>query len=488
MHLNCFSSATTVGYTADYNIYDLPGGNLFSGVYNGSSLQAWRTASKNDMNSLVYTIPFVNPATRDFHINQASPAAWAVNGRAEHDTVIKTGYAGTPRPLFVADGVPDLGAFEVTPTSTPPNADATPASPVANSPQVFTFGQDTVGVINWGPTVPAGYAMRQYTGVQAASMPVGVGRMYFYVAGTPSAWTHAHQPRIYYKEPWVGDIPGGDADAVIARSGNSGAWEGYNYINAATDTANNILMSVSVLDSIGSYTGVQNGRIGIRCVEDPKGIVITNVTATEADINWLPVFNPIGYQVVIKTLREAPSTSEWGSSSFPTTNSLAASGLIEDTKYYVYVRSVCGVKDTSGYTLDSFTTLITCHDPVITVTGVTDSRAIISWTAIKTAAKYEYFLTKSDNPPAFGTDISKNSVLAPFLDAGTTYYVHVRAHCSSIYPNSNWVSAQFSTGWPAGVNDVVSENGLAVYPNPAHDELTVQMLQLMGVLQLTLWT
>jgi len=251
--------------------------------------------------------------------------------------------------------------------------------------------------------------------------------MYFYVAGTPSTWVHGHKPNVYYKDPWIGDIQGGESNAVPARSSNGAAWEGYNYSNAQRDVVRNIVKPTYTLDSIGSYTAVQNGRIGIRCVEDPKGIAITNITAFTADIDWQPVFNPVGYQVVLKKDKKTPTAAEWAAASFPTTNSLAAGGLDEDTKYYIFIRSICGAKDTSGYTLDSFTTLITCHTPVITIGNVNGTRAVISWTNVKTAHKYEYAMSKSETTPSFGTDINKTSMLAPFLDEGQEYYVHVRA-------------------------------------------------------------
>lgn len=475
---NIFSKSGTSGsglysydnnFKADYNLYYVPGGTLFSsGAYTGSSLQSWRSATQNDMNSLVYNPPYINAAAHDLHINANSPAAWAVNGRAEHDSTIGPDLAGNIRPKTLKDGVPDIGAYEVTPTSTPPNADAIPANPAPNATQVFTFGQDTVATIDWGSSVPSTYTMRQYTGIQAAPIPTGVGRMFFYTAGTPSSWAHSYTPNIYYKDPWLGDVPS-ESEAVPARSSNNGAWEGYNYSNAQRDIKRNILSTVKALDSVGGFTGVQNGRIGIRCVENPKGIVVSNITAFAADVDWAPVFNPIGYQVVLKQKSEVPSQSEWNNATLPTSNSLALGGLTEDTKYYVYVRSICGVKDTSGYTMDSFTTLITCHTPQVQVSGVNDNRVISYWGAIKTATKYEYLMTASPTPPSYGTDLTKTSVLAPFLDDNTTYYVHVRAHCSTIYDKSAWSSASFTT-WKLGVGNVSGEgNGINVFPNPVRD-------------------
>ena len=495
---NIFSKVSNKGYgiwiynkayvEADYNIYDAGGSTTFycnNPSYNGNSLQSWRDKTGSDMNSLVYDVPYVNAANKDFHIDPTSPAAWAVNGRAEQDTSIKIDMDSMVRPYLVQDGVPDLGAYEVMPTSTPPNATAVPANPVANSTQVFTFGQDTVGTIDWGATVPSTFTVRQYTGAQAGPMPTGVGRMYFYTAGTPSSYVHNYSANIYYKDAWIGDIPT-ESEAVIARSSNGGAWEGYNYSNANTNTAKNILSAAAPFDSVGGYTGVQNGRIGIRCVEDPMNVQITNVTAFAADVDWNPVFNPVGYQVVLKKQLEAPSQTEWNNASLPTTNSIALGGLEEDTKYYVYIRSICGVKDTSGHTLDSFTTLITCHTPDVQVTGVNDSRVVAFWNDIKTAVKYEYVLTNSSATPSFGTDLNKTSVLNTILDDDKEYFVHVRAHCSSIYPESNWASTSFKT-WKLGIGDVSGDGvKMNIYPNPVHNEMTVTVGEVTGVGTLTL--
>jgi len=82
-------------------------------------------------------------------------------------------------------------------------------------------------------------------------------------------------------------------------------------------------------------------------------------------------------------------------------------------------------------------------------------------------------MNKSATPPAVGTDINKTSMLAPFLDEGTEYYVHVRAHCSSMYDKSNWATAKFNT-WALNVNNLNGEGAqLAVYPNPVQQEMVV---------------
>jgi hypothetical protein len=462
---------------SDYNLFYSPGTAEYQSVTGPTAtvnnLHAWRDLSGGrDRSSLFYEPPYVDAANRDLRINANSSAAWAVNGRAEHDTTIKEDITGATRPYLREDGVPDIGAYEVTPVATPPDALPIPATPVPNTSQYFLFAQDTVMSVDWGPSVPTDLSVRQYSGLQAGPIPAGVGKMYFYTACTPSSWLHNTMPRVNYKDIWLGTIPD-ESEAVIARSSNGGVWEGYNYSNAATDMIRNILAPAHTLDSLGSYTGVQNGRIGIRCVENPKGVSITNITAFAADIEWQPVFNPIGYQVIVKLDKKYPTNAEWAASNKPTTNSLALSGLTEDTKYYVFIRSICGAKDTSGFTIDSFTTLITCHTPIITISGLNGTRAVASWQTVKTAYKYEYAMSKSATPPAVGTDINKTSMLAPFLDEGTEYYVHVRSHCSSIYDKSDWATAKFNT-WAVNVNNVNGEGAqLAVYPNPVQQEMVI---------------
>lgn len=486
IHNNIFYKTGSSGYNcyyyrdfnleSDYNLYYKPSGGMFNMATPSAAatdLYSWRDAQGLEKNSLMYQVKFNNPVNRDFTIDISDPSAWAVNGRGIHIDGDTLDFNGSPRPEAPADGVPDLGAYEIAPNSIPSNADAFPVNPVANSTQVFIFGQDTVATIDWGANVPATYTMRQYTGVQAAPIAAGVNRMYFYAAGTPATWGHTHKPHVYYKNPWVGTIPG-EEEAVIASSSNAGAWEGHNYSNASTDTLRNILAPTNMFDSVGSYTGVQNGRIGVRCVDNPKGITITNITATNADIEWEPVFNPIGYQVLVKKNKTAPSAADWLNATFPTTNGVAIGGLEEDSVYYVFVRSICGIGDTSGYSVDSFKTLITCHTPVVKVSDINNNRAVVYWDTIRTATKYDYALTTSPTPPVGGSaTLFKNSVLISFLDPDKEYYVHVRANCNSIYNKSDWATVSFKT-WPTSVGNISSsEQLLTIHPNPVSDRVVV---------------
>lgn len=480
--------ADTTYWIADYNLYYTPGTvNLqrtSGSAITTSSLQAWRNNTKRDLNSLIYNPGYRDAANRDFRPDPASPNAWAAHGRGRHIAGDTLDAAMTARPRTVTQGVPDLGAYEFTPTSTPPAAIATPATPVPGGTQVFTFGQDTVQAIKWGVSAPSAIVVRQYSGVQAPVVPGTVDRMYFYTTmDAGGAHVFPHTPMIYYKDPQLGTIPNETA-AKIAKSSNGGLWQGYNFSNGITDSIRNILTSKNEMDSIGSYSGVLNARIGIRCVVPPANIEHDNITAFAADMSWDPVFNPIGYQLIYTTSKGTPTSG--AGALFVTSNSTTLTGLLENTTYYVYIRTICGAKDTSDWAVDSFRTLITCHKPDVKITALTNSRAIAYWDPVLTAYKYEYAVTNSPAPPAFGTTIYTNQIQVP-LQPGQKYWVHVRAYCNTMYAESDWGNAAFET-FPTSVSNVnINSIGLEAYPNPVKDILNVKLYnKIDGTATLTL--
>ncbi|MGN6477211.1 MAG: T9SS type A sorting domain-containing protein [Flavipsychrobacter sp.] len=468
----------TTYWQSDYNLYYTPGTVSLRGTstpsINTTSLQAWRKASNRDRNSLIYDPGFLDAANKNVHPDPLSPNSWAVNGRGRHIDGDTLDADGVMRPKTRQDGVPDLGAYEVSPTSTPPACTAIPAAPAAGTTQYFLFGQDTAASIAWGPAAPSTAVMRQYSGQQAgAPMPSLVGRSYLWLdLFTNGVYALSHTPTVYYKDPQLGTIST-EANAKIANSSNGSPWVGYNYGNAATDPVLNKAYPTAALDSVGKYTIVENARIGIRCVINPTNVKVSNITAFTADVNWDAVFLPIGYQVIVDNSSATPASGV--GSSFATTNTISLTTLTENTHYYVHVRSICGVKDTSGWTTVDFTTLITCHTPQPKLITLTQSRAILYWDTVQTATKYEYVIQHAPTPsPAFGTVLTTNSLQLPLAPA-SDYYVFVKAYCNSIYPESEWGVLGFST-FPTAINTISGNSiGLSAYPNPVTDVLHVDL-------------
>ncbi|MET0394337.1 MAG: T9SS type A sorting domain-containing protein [Chitinophagaceae bacterium] len=79
----------------------------------------------------------------------------------------------------------------------------------------------------------------------------------------------------------------------------------------------------------------------------------------------------------------------------------------------------------------------------LNVINVTPSSATLSW--VSGGGSYEYFVSTSATPPAFGTATGSNPVNVTGLADGTTYYAHVRTSCGLQYASA-WNTVSFQTG------------------------------------------
>ncbi|RYY20671.1 MAG: hypothetical protein EOO04_19615, partial [Chitinophagaceae bacterium] len=111
------------------------------------------------------------------------------------------------------------------------------------------------------------------------------------------------------------------------------------------------------------------------------------------------------------------------------------------TNILVTKNTAAGYLNIMGITVDHQTCL-----PVmgLNATGTTTTSSNLAWTAPVSTQGYEYAITTSATPPASGTFISTNSFNPTTLNAGTTYYLHVRNSCGS-GSFSVWNSYSFST-------------------------------------------
>jgi gliding motility-associated-like protein len=239
---------------SDYNMLYTSGATLVTqGANNYANLELWRNASFWDVNSIVYKPAFTS--NTDLRPNLASPDVWAIHGRGVQIADNDYDFNNNPRPTTLTTGVPDLGAYEFLPTSLPTPLTAIPATPVANSTQVFMYGTDTVSKITWGANVPASITGRRYSGV----IPPGVApnsSMYYYV-DFDTTGTDALNYKIdnYFIDPWQGFIPS-QSQIKLGRTDASAAW-----ITAATSTVDDVynIISEANLSYIDKYTGLKGG-------------------------------------------------------------------------------------------------------------------------------------------------------------------------------------------------------------------------------------
>ena len=171
------------------------------------TLGSWVTATLLDRFSIGMNPAFVNDSSLMPDLNNGD--VWAIHGRGVQIEENNIDHNGNSRPTTLIAGVPDLGAYEFYPIAQPSVLLATPATPVANGTQAFSFGTDTVMRIKWKATPPPSIEMRRFSGV----VPNGIAAanldsMYFYnKVDIPGGGVYSYDAEMYYIDSWLGSIP-----------------------------------------------------------------------------------------------------------------------------------------------------------------------------------------------------------------------------------------------------------------------------------------
>jgi hypothetical protein len=205
--------------------------------------------------------------------------------------------------------------------------------------------------------------------------------------------------------------------------------------------------------------------------------LVQNIAALRA-ADWFQGYKPdanIGYyQLGCMAIGANPVTAATNT----TLTSAAVSPLLENTWYYVHIRSRCANNEVSGWSLDSFLTPIVCRAPQVQISHINTDEAVAYWDPVPTAVEYEYAINQSSSPPAIGTKYQFTSMHTSALNDGKDYYIHVRSHCVSLgsATTSPWATASFKT-FAVGVNDE-QHTGLRLtcYPNPVKDLLHIDIV------------
>ncbi|MCC6412857.1 MAG: fibronectin type III domain-containing protein [Saprospiraceae bacterium] len=204
----------------------------------------------------------------------------------------------------------------------------------------------------------------------------------------------------------------------------------------------------------------------------PVGLTVNSVGVISVQLSWASVAGASNY-----TLQYKPASSgTWITGGTTLSPSFNLSGLAANTAYHWRVKASC-----SDYsTISAFTTLSQgggsgCTAPSnLNTTNITTSTARLAWSPVTGATSYTLQLRFASSTSYFtlGT-VPVTSVTVSGLQAGQSYYWRVKANCSNVYSTPKF----FTTA--AGLNDPnVSAQPeisvLALYPNPADDEVLVQ--------------
>lgn len=246
-----YVAAAATNVESNYNNLFTAGSILINGVTSQTSIAGWRNYSNQDKQSWSY-----NPGFTSFTNlvpDATNPNSWSVNGRAEYQASVPTDITGAARISNMANGVSDVGAYEFTPTSTPPLATAVPSTPVAGGTQSFLFGGDTIARVTYDAfaTAPSSLGMRIYSGVAPANIAPATAYPYFYVSAEAPSGSYTYTLALKYKPIWMGTLPT-PADLRIAAKAPANAWLVLGGTNSVVDTLAYTITSASTLSDLPS--------------------------------------------------------------------------------------------------------------------------------------------------------------------------------------------------------------------------------------------
>ncbi|MBZ0099667.1 MAG: right-handed parallel beta-helix repeat-containing protein, partial [Taibaiella sp.] len=274
-------------YSMDYN--NLWGGTLLYWGYNGqnyTNIPSLRAGTNMNHNSLSYNPGFISTSSSspDLRPDPANPNSWSLNGRGVQIANNDKDIIGNARALTTVQGVPDIGAYEFTPTSTPPNCTMTPPVPAPSGTTVVDFGGDTVAVLRWGAAVPTGFAVKQYTGTNPPGITsINPTQMFYYADFLGTGTGLDYEQDLYFKDPWMGTIASKSALRLAEKVG-AGSWTGYSPATSSSNVVRNFIHTPSVNDVGAWFTGID----------------VPNNASADAIIEPVPPFCPGTYAVKLR--------------------------------------------------------------------------------------------------------------------------------------------------------------------------------------------
>jgi hypothetical protein len=248
-----WSAAPSGLATSDYNNIFSSGSTTPIYAVAARNLQTFRSTYFKDLNSVSYRPGYTSNTNLVPNVNDS--AVWSINGRGTFVPEVGVDINNNSRPILPSSGVPDIGAFQFTPVSTPPLCTAVPATPVAGGTQVFLFAQDTVARITWDAltTPPTSVQARAYSGTIPPSIAPATDYMYYYAHISAPAGSYLYEMNLHYKPEWMGTIAN-KVDLRLAKFDNGSGWVAYSGSLSTVDTIRGVITAPS-LTSFSLFTG-----------------------------------------------------------------------------------------------------------------------------------------------------------------------------------------------------------------------------------------
>lgn len=209
--------------------------------------------------------------------------------------------------------------------------------------------------------------------------------------------------------------------------------------------------------SVGGGTGGGNnggGTGGICAI--PEGLTVSNITDGAATLTWAAVAGAQQYEVEVE---DNENTAPFAFNTLTSEITITVTGLAANGQYQVKVKSKCGSGLSSDYSAWVFFNTTTnsgggggttgggagsaCDIPTnLAVSNLTSNSAILSWSPVAGALRYEVEVEDNENTPLFSFNVltTDTTIAVIGLAAGGSYQFKVKSKCASDSSEyANWV-------------------------------------------------
>ena len=259
--------AVSATLQSDNNLYYSGGTNMIfsNGTnYTPAGFLGFRNAlyAGSDRRSLTSNISFTSTSNLSPLVTASN--AWASNGRGVQTTFVTNDFNGNNRSTMVATGATDIGAFEFTPTSTPPAVTRTGSIGGCNTQHMIVYG-DTIGKIVWGftGTLPTAISATYHTGA-IISNPTNTGTVtgahymdVFWRINATGGSFYNYDLSLNFDPNMLGTVPFMSDLKLAKKPTGSGYWTHYGSTATAVDTIA-LNFGVNGLSDFSDFTGTSD--------------------------------------------------------------------------------------------------------------------------------------------------------------------------------------------------------------------------------------
>ncbi|MBO7490892.1 MAG: fibronectin type III domain-containing protein [Bacteroidales bacterium] len=199
--------------------------------------------------------------------------------------------------------------------------------------------------------------------------------------------------------------------------------------------------------------------------DKPTNVTASNITASSADINWMPGGNETSWEIVV-----VPSGMSVTSGTPETVSShpYTLDNLTDNTAYDVYVHADCGtgVDFSSWSQVCSFSTTALCNPPTdVEVSQIAGTSALLTWTeSVFGATGYTIAYTETGQNNWISQSVTGNNYMLTGLTPETPYTVTITSECTE--GTAPVITRNFSTGCLFGGDNIVGNGTSTSYNIP----------------------